>query len=433
MDAALNAASGCRFTACGARLALVAFCAGFAAHAFAAPGGSWRAAAVARAAPVRPNVILIITDDQGYGDIGANGNRVIRTPHLDRLAAESVRFTDFHVDPTCSPTRAALLTGRYSTRTGVWHTIMGRSLMAARERTAAELFSEAGYRTGMFGKWHLGDNYPLRPHDQGFAEAFYHRGGVVGHVGDTLGNDLYDDTYFRSGVAEPVEGYATDVWFDEALRFVERNRDRPFFLYLAPNAAHWPYYVDQEYVRPYAEAGVPPTMARFYGMIANIDVNLGRLRSRLRDVGPGTEHDPDLHDRQRLGRGLWQLAERAGHVGRLERGHAGGQGLRVRRRPSRSFLLALAEGRPGGWTRGRSLERPHRRVAHARRAERPRAARRPEARRREPGAGPAGRFRPGQRDGLTQARRPCPVRALPARRRSDQVAPVVGDDRSAGG
>ena len=123
----------------------------------------------------------------------------------------------------------------------------------------------------MFGKWHLGDNYPLRPHDQGFAEAFYHRGGVVGHVGDTLGNDLYDDTYFRNGVAEPVQGYATDVWFDEALRFIERNRDRPFFLYLAPNAAHWPYFVDDTFVQPYRTAGVPPTMARFYGMIANID------------------------------------------------------------------------------------------------------------------------------------------------------------------
>jgi arylsulfatase A-like enzyme len=237
------------------------------------------------AAAVRPNVILIVTDDQGYGDIGAHGNRVIRTPSLDRLAAESVRFTDFHVDPTCSPTRAALLTGRYSTRSGVWHTIMGRSLMAPRERTAAELFSERGYRTGMFGKWHLGDNYPLRPHDQGFAEALYHGGGVVGQVGDTLGNDLYDDTYFRNGVLEVTKGYATDVWFDEALKFVERHRGRPFFLYLAPNAAHWPYYVDDAYVRPYREAGVPPTMARFYGMITNVDLNLGRLEARLREWG----------------------------------------------------------------------------------------------------------------------------------------------------
>jgi arylsulfatase A-like enzyme len=230
-------------------------------------------------------VILVITDDQGYGDLGVHGNAVIRTPHLDRLAQESVRLTDFHVDPTCSPTRAALLTGRYSTRTGVWHTIMGRSLMAPGERTIAELFGQAGYRTGMLGKWHLGDNYPLRPHDQGFEEAFYHGGGVVGQVGDHFGNDLYDDTYFRNGVPEAVTGYATDVWFDEALSFIQRHRDRPFFLYLAPSAAHWPYFVDEKYVQPYLDAGVPPTMARFYGMITNIDENVGRLTARLRESG----------------------------------------------------------------------------------------------------------------------------------------------------
>lgn len=237
------------------------------------------------AAPRRPNVIVMITDDQGYGDLGVHGNDVIRTPNLDRLANQGVRFTDFHVDPTCSPTRSALLTGRYSTRTGVWHTIMGRSLMAPAERTIAEIFGQAGYRTGMFGKWHLGDNYPLRPHDQGFQEALYHGGGVLGHVGDTLGNDLYDDTYFRNGVPEAVKGYATDVWFDEALKFMERDRDRPFFVYLAPNAAHWPYYVDDKYVQPYLDAGVPPTMARFYGMITSIDGNVGRLSARLRELG----------------------------------------------------------------------------------------------------------------------------------------------------
>jgi len=233
----------------------------------------------------RPNVILVMTDDQGYGDLGIHGNEVIRTPSLDRLAEQSVRLTDFHVDPTCSPTRAALLTGRYSTRTGVWHTIMGRSFMAPGERTIAELFAEAGYRTGMFGKWHLGDNYPLRPHDQGFQEALYHGGGVLGQVGDHMGNDMYDDTYFRNGTPEAVTGYTTNVWFDEALSFVQRNRERPFFLYLAPNAAHWPYFVDDKYVQPYLDASVPPTMARFYGMITNVDENVGRLTQRLRELG----------------------------------------------------------------------------------------------------------------------------------------------------
>jgi len=127
----------------------------------------------ARAAPAeRPNVILVITDDQGYGDVAAHGNTMIQTPNLDKLYAESVRLTDFHVDPTCSPTRSALMSGRYSTRTGVWHTIMGRSMMSPTEVTLAEVFASGGYRTGMFGKWHLGDNFPCRPQDQGFDEAF---------------------------------------------------------------------------------------------------------------------------------------------------------------------------------------------------------------------------------------------------------------------
>lgn len=282
MQPTLHAASHSGPAARGSRRALVLLCLTCAS---ALPAAAARAAAASNATPGRTNLILILTDDQGYGDVGAHGNRMIRTPNLDRLAAESVRLTDFHVDPTCSPTRAALLTGRYSTRTGVWHTIMGRSLMAPRERTIAELFAEAGYRTAMVGKWHLGDNYPLRPHDQGFSLAFYHRGGVVGQVGDDLGNDLYDDTYVRNGVPERTSGYATDVWFDEALRFVERNREHPFFLYLAPNAAHWPYYVDPEYERPYRDAGVPPTMARFYGMISNLDYNIGRLEARLRESG----------------------------------------------------------------------------------------------------------------------------------------------------
>lgn len=231
--------------------------------------------------PPRPNVILVITDDQGYGDIGAHGNPAIRTPVLDRLHDESVRLTDFHVDPTCSPTRSALLTGRYSTRTGVWHTIMGRSLMAPEEITLAELFADAGYRTGMVGKWHLGDNYPLRPQDQGFEEAFYHPAGGVGQGPDYFGNDYFDDTYVRNGVLEETEGYVTDVWFDDALRFVEDHQDEPFFLYLATNAPHGPYFVEEEYAAPYREMGFPDVMARFSGMVTNIDDNMGRLLAQL--------------------------------------------------------------------------------------------------------------------------------------------------------
>ena len=228
-----------------------------------------------------PNVILVITDDQGYGDIGAHGNSAIRTPVLDRLHDESVRLTDFHVDPTCSPTRAALLTGRYSTRTGVWHTIMGRSLMAPEEVTLAELFAEAGYRTGMVGKWHLGDNYPLRPQDQGFQEAFYHPAGGVGQGPDYFGNDYFDDIYVRNGALEQTTGYVTDVWFDDALRFIGEHQHEPFFLYLATNAPHGPYFVEETYAAPYREAGFPDIMARFSGMITNIDDNMGRLLAKL--------------------------------------------------------------------------------------------------------------------------------------------------------
>ena len=232
-----------------------------------------------------PNVVLVITDDQGYGDVGAHGNTMIQTPHMDAMFAESVRLTNFHVDPTCSPTRSALMSGRYSTRTGVWHTIMGRSLMSEREVTLAETLRANGYRTGMFGKWHLGDNSPCRPQDQGFDEAFYHGGGGVGQGPDYWGNDYFDDTYFRLGNAEKASGYCTDVWFTNALDFIERHKDadQPFFCYLSTNAPHGPYLVDEKYSQPYRNMGVAATMARFYGMITNIDENLGRLRKALRD------------------------------------------------------------------------------------------------------------------------------------------------------
>ena len=231
-----------------------------------------------------PNVVLIMTDDQGYGDLGAHGNTMIRTPNLDRLHAESIRFTNFHVDPTCSPTRAALLTGRYSTRTGVWHTIMGRSLLDPDELTLAELFRANGYATGIFGKWHLGDNHPSRPQDQGFEEVLIHGGGGVGQTPDYWANDYFDDTYFRNGEPEAAEGYCTDVWFHAAEEFIEEHREGPFFAYIPTNAPHSPFNVDERYSRPYIDMGVPPTMARFYGMITNIDENIGRLRARLREL-----------------------------------------------------------------------------------------------------------------------------------------------------
>ena len=211
----------------------------------------------------KPNIILIVTDDQGNGDFSFNGNPAIATPNMAQLAQESIRFTNFHVDPTCSPTRAALLTGKYSMRAGVWHTIMGRSLMPTEQVTLPELLREEGYRTAMFGKWHLGDNYPFRPQDQGFDEVLIHGGGGVGQTPDYWGNAQFDDTYFRNGEAEKFEGYATKVWFDEAIEFIREERDQPFFAYIATNAPHQPWRAPVEYVAPYLDAGLPEDMAKF--------------------------------------------------------------------------------------------------------------------------------------------------------------------------
>ncbi|MEE8452492.1 MAG: arylsulfatase [Thermoguttaceae bacterium] len=237
------------------------------------------------AAAQRPNVVLVMTDDQGYGDVGVHGNPMINTPNLDRLHGQSVRLTDYHVDPTCSPTRSALLTGRYSSRTGVWHTIMGRSLLRAGEVTLGDVFEQNGYATAMFGKWHLGDNYPLRPEHRGFQEVIAHGGGGITQTPDYWGNDYFDDTYWHNGVPTKYEGYCTDVFFDGALAFIEKNREEPFFAYIATNTPHGPLNVDPKYSEPYVQKGVPAGMAKFYGMIENIDENMGRLMVKLDEWG----------------------------------------------------------------------------------------------------------------------------------------------------
>ena len=233
---------------------------------------------------VKTNVIVIITDDQGYGDIAAHGNPDIRTPGLDALHAESVRLTNFHVDPTCSPTRAALQTGRYSSRVGVWLTYGGRNHLRKDEVTLGDVFKESGYKTATFGKWHLGDNYPFRPQDRGYDHSLIHGGGVVGETPDYWNNDYYDDIYFRNGEPEQVEGYCTDVWFEEAGNWIEANKDEPFFVYLATNAPHGPSHVPIRYVQPYLDAGIPKARAIFYGMIQVIDENIIKLRQRLEDL-----------------------------------------------------------------------------------------------------------------------------------------------------
>jgi arylsulfatase A-like enzyme len=248
--------------------------------ALAATGGVPREANGAE----RPNVVLVMTDDQGYGDLGCHGNPVLNTPSLDRLYQQSIRLANFHVDPTCSPTRAALLTGKYSCRTGVWHTIMGRSLLRRDEVTMADLFARAGYRTGIFGKWHLGDNYPYRAVDRGFQVSLVHGGGGITQTPDYWGNSYFSPTLYHNGKPVRTKGYCTDVFFAEALRFIEANRDRPFFLYIPTNVPHSPYQVAESYSKPYRDAGLPETLANFYGMIANLDENLGRLIEKLDDL-----------------------------------------------------------------------------------------------------------------------------------------------------
>lgn len=232
----------------------------------------------------KPNIIFIVTDDQGYGEIAAHGNPVIKTPHLDALHTDSVRFTDFHVDPTCSPTRAAMLTGRYSTRTGVWHTINGRSLMRGGEVTLPEVLKANGYDTALVGKWHIGDNFPCRPQDQGYDHAVWHHGGGLGNAPDFWENDYHDDTFKVNDEWRKFDGYCTDVWFDEAIRYIEQPRDKPFFLSIHTNAPHDPYIVPDSYSKPYREAGLSETMAIFYGMITCIDDHIGRLRKRLAEL-----------------------------------------------------------------------------------------------------------------------------------------------------
>ena len=233
----------------------------------------------------KPNVVFILTDDQGYGDLGCHGNTVIKTPNIDKLYAESARLTNFHVSPCCSPTRAQLMTGRFSSRTGVWHTVQGRSMMHRDEVTLADAFKAGGYRTGMFGKWHLGDNYPYRPQDRGFDQVVSHGGGGVGNIPDYWANNYFDDTYCHNGTWKKFKGYCTDVWFAEAVKFIEAGKNRPFFCYIATNAPHLPYVVARKYKQLYKGADLEPGMLEFYGMITNIDDNVARLRAKLAELG----------------------------------------------------------------------------------------------------------------------------------------------------
>ena len=237
------------------------------------------------AAPERPNIVIVLTDDQGYGDLSSHGNPVLKTPHIDALRADAVRLADYHVAPTCSPTRAALQTGHWTNRTGAWHTIMGRSLLRENEITMGQVFRDAGYETGLFGKWHLGDNYPFRAEDRGYTEVMRLGGGGVGQTPDAWDNAYFDGSYFHNGKLEAVEGFCTDVWFDYAKRFIraQSQAGKPFLAVIATNAPHGPMHAPMADSAAYAD--LPVDVANFYGMIANIDRNVGSLRRFLDDEG----------------------------------------------------------------------------------------------------------------------------------------------------
>ncbi|MGQ9620346.1 MAG: arylsulfatase [Bacteroidales bacterium] len=255
----------------------------------------------------RPNVILIVTDDQGYGDLSFTGNPHVKTPVLDNLARRSIRFNNFYVCPVSAPTRASLMTGRYSLRTGVRDTYNGGAMMASSEVTIAEILKTAGYVTGHFGKWHLGDNYPMRPTDQGFDESVMHLAGGMGQPGDFTTWPRRDSSYFdpvlwHNGKQQKYYGYCSDIFTSAAIDFIKKNHKRPFFCYLAFNAPHTPLQVPEKYYNLYRgtdpSAGFGDNQAflpqmsekdkedarRVYAMVTNIDDNIGRLLKTLEEL-----------------------------------------------------------------------------------------------------------------------------------------------------
>jgi arylsulfatase A-like enzyme len=238
-----------------------------------------------------PNIVFLLTDDQGYGDLSCHGNPILKTPNLDRLHAESVRFTDFHVSPTCSPTRSALFTGRHEFRNGITHTILERERLTLQATTLAQVLKTAGYTNGIFGKWHLGDEEEYQPQRRGFDEVFIHGAGGIGQTypgscGDAPENSYFNPAIWHNNKFVKTKGYCTDVFFAQAQQWMDsvKGGDKPFFCYIATNAPHAPLDVPEEYEQQYS-GRAPKNAAKFFGMIANIDDNLGRLLDYLKTSG----------------------------------------------------------------------------------------------------------------------------------------------------
>jgi arylsulfatase A-like enzyme len=240
----------------------------------------------------RPNIIFLLTDDQGFGDVSAHGNPVLKTPTLDRLHSESFRFVDFHVSPTCAPTRSALFTGRHEFKNGVTHTILERERLAPQAITLAQVLKQTGYTTGIFGKWHLGDEAEYLPNRRGFDEMFIHGGGGIGQsypgsCGDAPGNTYFDPVLLHNDKFVKTKGFCTDLFYQQAIQWIDGKRqgDQPFFAYIPTNAPHGPYTARPEDAALYADKAPNSQLAHFFGMIHNIDENIAKLLAKLSEWG----------------------------------------------------------------------------------------------------------------------------------------------------
>ena len=238
-----------------------------------------------RPSTTRPNVVLVLTDDQGYGDLSCHGHPILKTPNLDELYAESTHFTDYHVAPMCTPTRGELMTGKQAFRNGAVFVCQGKSMIRRGIPTLADMFRAAGYVTGHFGKWHLGDNNPYRPQDRGFDETVHHGAWGITSMADYWDNDYFDDTYEHNGILKKYEGYCTDVWFNEAMKWMskQQEKEQPFFCYLPTNVPHVPDLVAEKYMKMYP--GEREECEGFWGMIAQFDENMGRTEQFMQESG----------------------------------------------------------------------------------------------------------------------------------------------------
>lgn len=225
-----------------------------------------------------PNVIFLLADDLGYGDLGAHGHPRLKTPNLDRLRAQSVRFIDHHVAPMCTPTRSELMTGIAAYRNGAFAVAQGGTSIRRELPLMPQFFKNSGYATAHFGKWHLGDNYPFRAQDRGFDLSIGYKGFGLDSTAGEWENDAFDDRYWRNDTLTEIQGYNTDVFFQESIKWM-RQQTQPFFVYLATTASHEPYYVESRYEKPYEDLG--RALSGFFGMTSNLDENVGRLMKFL--------------------------------------------------------------------------------------------------------------------------------------------------------